>query len=305
MNRNKGHFVCQALNDFTVIDLETTGLSTECDEIIEIVAYKVRNGVVVDKYESLINPGFAIPSFIEELTGITDEMLENKPSIEMVISDFYDFIKGEVLLGHNVHFDLNFLYDAMLKYLGVELNNNYIDTLRISRKVYPEFKSHKLKVLSKELRLSSKPTHRAAADVSATLELYEKCKAKAKEEGLVFEKLFVHKHKGYKVLTKEIRNSVAVKDETILNKEVFVFTGKLEKMDRKEAWKLVLENGGEIGNSVTSKTNYLVLGNTDYCYRLRGSKTSKMRKAETLILNGADLEIIPENVFYEMININS
>jgi DNA polymerase-3 subunit epsilon len=299
MIRNKGNFVSQELKDFTVIDLETTGLSTDYDEIIEIAAYKVRNGIIIDKYETLVNPGFEIFPFIEELTGITNEMLQDQPSIDMVIQEVYDFIKDEVLLGHNVHFDLNFLYDALYNHLGVELSNDYTDTLRITRKVFPELTSHRLKTLNKELELKNHPTHRATTDVIATIEIYEICKRTANEKGLTFEELFTYQ----KSRVSDIRDGIEIKDDASLNGEVFVFTGTLEKMDRKAAWKLVLENGGEIGDNVTKKTNYLVLGNADYHVRLNGGKSSKMKKAEDLILKGADLEIISENVFYEMINI--
>lgn len=299
MTRNKGAFVSKELIDFTVIDLETTGLSTEYDEIIEIAAYKVRNGNVVDKYVTLINPGFEIFPFIEELTEITNEMLQGQPSIDMVIQEVYDFIKDEVLLGHNIHFDLNFLYDALYKNLRIELTNDYTDTLRIARKVFPELRSHRLKTLNKELKLENQPTHRASTDVCATLEIYEICKRTAMENGLTFEELF--KYQKSKVA--DVRDRIEVKDNATLNGEVFVFTGTLEKMNRKAARKLVLENGGKVGDNVTKKTNFLVLGNADYHVRLKGGKSSKMKKAEDLIIKGADLEIISENVFYEMINI--
>lgn len=94
-------------------------------------------------------------------------------------------------------------------------------------------------------------------------------------------------------------------DETHpLYNKTCVFTGVLEKMDRKQAMQIVVNLGGICGDSVTSKTNYLILGNNDYCKSIKDGKSSKQKKAETLKLKGNDIEIIPENVFYEMIEEN-
>ena len=83
--------------------------------------------------------------------------------------------------------------------------------------------------------------------------------------------------------------------------KVCVFTGTLEKMIRKEAVQLVLDLGGICDNSVTKKTNYLILGNNDYCSSIKGGKSNKQKKAEELRLKGNDIEIIPEDVFYDMV----
>lgn len=80
-----------------------------------------------------------------------------------------------------------------------------------------------------------------------------------------------------------------------------VFTGTLEKMSRKDAMQIVVDYGGLVGNSVTKKTNYLILGNNDYCSSIKDGKSSKQKKAEALKLSGNDIEIISESVFYDMI----
>ena len=81
-----------------------------------------------------------------------------------------------------------------------------------------------------------------------------------------------------------------------------VFTGTLEKMQRKDAMQIVVDLGGQVGNSVTKKTNFLILGNNDYCPLIKDGKSSKQKKAETLKLAGNDIEIISEDVFYDMIS---
>ena len=88
----------------------------------------------------------------------------------------------------------------------------------------------------------------------------------------------------------------------LIYNKVCVITGKLERMERKEAMQLIADIGGINANSVTKQTHYLILGNNDYCTSIKGNKSNKQKKAETLKLQGQDIEIIPENVFYELIN---
>ncbi len=297
MIRNKWSFIVEELSEYVVFDLETTGLSPEYDEIIEFSACLVINNEIVSRYETLIKPEYGISPFIEELTGIRNDMLEDKPKIDEVLPSIYDFLKDKVLLGHNVHFDLNFLYDAFNKYLNLELNNDYVDLLRLTRKVYPEYKTHRLEFLSKELKTTNKPTHRALNDALTTYEIYELCKRFTKEKSITFSDLFQTSY----LTVNDIKSTVNAEEDHILNGEIFVFTGTLEKMDRKSAWELVVKNGGDIADGVSKKVNYLVLGNGDYHQRLKGGKSNKMKKAEDLILKGNDLQIISENVFYDMI----
>ncbi|MBQ7596713.1 MAG: 3'-5' exonuclease, partial [Clostridia bacterium] len=118
--------------DYTVIDIETSGLSPEECEIIEISAVKVRNDKITDTFSQLIKPERRISAFITSLTGITNDMVKYAPDIKSVITDFADFIGSDILLGYNVNFDINFLYDNMVKHLGTPLNNDFVDVLRFS-----------------------------------------------------------------------------------------------------------------------------------------------------------------------------
>ena len=101
---------------------------------------------------------------------------------------------------------------------------------------------------------------------------------------------------------KDIQASTNNFDETTpVYEKVFVFTGTLERMTRKEAMQLVVDHGGLCGDGVNKKTNFLVLGNNDYCTTIKDGKSTKQKKAEQLKLTGCDIEIISENVFYDMI----
>lgn len=150
----KGKSIIEFPKDYIIIDIETTGLSPEWDSIIEIAAQKYVDDVKTDSFTSLIQPesmyddGTYIDSFIEELTGITNVMLSTAPAIQSVLPQYKDFIGDSILVGHNVNFDINFIYDNFMKYLSQPLENDYIDTMRLSRRIHPEFPHHRLKDLS-------------------------------------------------------------------------------------------------------------------------------------------------------------
>jgi DNA polymerase-3 subunit epsilon len=301
--REKGKSLICIPDNFTVIDLETTGLDSYYDEIIEIAAIKVRNKEIVDKFETLVNPNFPVDDFITQLTGITNEMLENAPSIEEVLPKFLDFVKDDIILGHNVNFDINFLYDSMLEILNYKFNNNYVDLLRLARKVYPNFPNHKLRTIAKELNIEFPDLHRALDDTIITYNCFMRLLKDLKNNNIDLESLFKLNKSHSKLNLKELQsNKTEFNPEHPFYKKYCVFTGKLNKMTRSDAAQKVLDVGGYCENNVTKNTNYLILGNFDYCSNIKGEKSNKLKKAEMLILKGQDLQIISENVFEELLN---
>lgn len=172
----KGKSLLKMPNSFVMFDIETTGLVSSYNEIIEIGAIKVKDDVVVDKFNMLIKPKDKIDGFISALTGITNEMVKNELSIEEVLPQFINFIGNSILIGHNVNFDINFIYDSMLNNnLGV-LKNDYVDTLKIARKILPELKHHRLSDLANYYNIDYSKSHRAMGDSEITLEIYYKLK---------------------------------------------------------------------------------------------------------------------------------
>ena len=159
---------------YVVFDLETTGLSPFKDEIIEIGAVKVdKNGQIVDTFTTLVKPTQPVSGFIQNLTGITNEMLKGAPSIYVALPRFANFAGDAILVGHNVTFDIAFIQQKSKIYKDMSFMNPYVDTLSLTRKVYPNLKSYKLQDLIKEFNLKTFATHRALADVLATQQLYE------------------------------------------------------------------------------------------------------------------------------------
>ncbi|MGN9164070.1 PolC-type DNA polymerase III [Tissierellaceae bacterium HCP3S3_D8] len=170
-------------NEFVVFDIETTGLSAINDAITEIGAVKLVDGEVTDTYSQLINPGRPIPEFITNLTGITDEMVSDKPDISQVIGSFGEFIRGSVLVAHNATFDVGFIRENMKRY-SMNLDNPVLDTLELTRAVFPDLKNHKLDNIAKHLGVSLENHHRAVDDAEATKDIFIKILSLLDEKGI-------------------------------------------------------------------------------------------------------------------------
>ncbi len=299
----KGKSIIDFPSEYIVLDLETTGLSPVWDKIIEVGILKIKNGQIIDKYQSLVYPGGEIDTFIEQLTGITNEMLIGAPWIEDVIPDIDSFIGANIVVGHNTHFDINFLYNQFLQCLHKPFLNNYIDNMRISRKVFPELEHHRLVDIVDKLNIKGSSFHRALSDCEYTYQCHEMMKKIINEKMGTenFKSLFKKKH-GCPIDLKRIAPTSDEIDETNpFFKMECVFTGKLEMFTRTEAAQVVVNFGGTCGNTVTKRTNFLIMGNNDYCSTIKDGKSTKQKKAEEYKLKGQEIEIIPESVFYDMI----
>jgi len=158
-------------SDFVVFDIETTGLNKDTDSIIEIAAVKVREGVIVDEFCELINPSVNLSQKIISLTGITDDMLRGKPKIDSVLNKFLDFARESVLAAHSVSFDAGFIATWAKRLYGKQLKNTLLDTVELSRALYPELKSHKLNLVAAHLGIELKSHHRALDDAKACAEI--------------------------------------------------------------------------------------------------------------------------------------
>lgn len=165
------------VDDYVVFDIETSGLNSVHDKIIEIGAVKYINNKKVDEFNYLINPSIPLPKIITTVTGITNYDLIGKPTIEEVLPKFLDFIKGYTVIGHNVSFDISFI-NQNAKHLHLnELDNNVIDTLFLSRINIYDIKNHKLETLKEYLNLNFN-SHRAVDDCYTCNEVYQYCKNK-------------------------------------------------------------------------------------------------------------------------------
>lgn len=160
-------------NTVVVLDFETTGLSpNQGDRAIEIGAVKLENGVVADRFQGLMNPGFRVSSFIENYTGISNRMLVDASSCDVVMHDFADFIQGCNLVAHNASFDKRFL-DAELELIQRGYDGDFACSLLVSRRLTQEVSSHKLGDLVAYHQIDNDGVfHRALADAEVTASLW-------------------------------------------------------------------------------------------------------------------------------------
>jgi DNA polymerase-3 subunit epsilon len=157
---------------FCVLDLETTGGSAETCGITEVGAVKVRGGECLGTFQTLVNPGAAVPPEITVLTGITQSMVLPAPRIETVLPSLLEFVGSSVVVGHNVRFDLGFLRAALDRAGRPRLSNRWIDTCALARRlVRDEVPNCRLGTLASRLRLDHQPNHRALDDALATADL--------------------------------------------------------------------------------------------------------------------------------------
>ncbi|MGI5919735.1 MAG: PolC-type DNA polymerase III, partial [Christensenellales bacterium] len=173
MREHKGKSLVDYINDYTVIDIETTGLSPVYDEIIELAAIRVRDGIIADTFSALVRPICQLDSFIVQLTGITNDMLKTAPRIHKVLLKYIEFLGDDILVGHNIHFDINFIYDNCISELGQPLPNDFIDILRVSRILLKSLENHKLNTIAQELSIDCSQAHRALGDCIITYKCYE------------------------------------------------------------------------------------------------------------------------------------
>ena len=163
--KNRGKKLSDYVSSYVVFDLETTGTSPKTEAIIEISALKVVDGKVVDTFSTLVNPEKPISPGATAVNGITDDMVKNEPTLDIVLPQFNEFIEEYILVGHNIHcFDMKFIWKAAEALFGQTISNDYIDTLPMSRKRLPQLAHHRLVDLATYYDIDTAGAHRALQD---------------------------------------------------------------------------------------------------------------------------------------------
>jgi len=302
--RHKGISLLSLPDNYIVLDLETTGYNPHFDEIIEVACIRYSGSEKIDSFHSYVQPTpygddsiHYVDDFITKLTGITDDMLVTAPKFKDIANELYDYLGDSVIVGHNVNFDINFLYDNFLKCLGCEFKNDYLDTMRLSRIALPDLPHHRLKDLKEYFSIDG-VQHRALNDCQITHTVLSKLLDYIQENNVDLERYLHPKRFDLTSLTGDV--TLNDPSNPLYGKHC-VFTGKLQRFVRKDAAQIVCNIGGCCDNSVTKKTNFLIIGGLDDIPLVKDGKSTKMKKAEKLILDGQDLKILSESTFYDLI----
>ena len=174
----------QRLDDeYVVFDLETTGLSAIADRIIEIGAVKIKNGEIVDRFSTFVNPERPIPYKVEDLTGINDNMVKDAPKIEEVLPQFLEFVGDSVLVAHNADFDVSYIEENCRR-MDIECDFTSVDTMNMSRYLVTGLARYKLDTVAKALEVPLGNHHRAVDDAECTAKIFQKLVTRLKEDGV-------------------------------------------------------------------------------------------------------------------------
>ena len=159
--------------DFVVVDVEATGAKTPPNRLIELGAYRIRGGRIVDKFLTLVNPEIPIPRFVASLTGISNDMVRLAPVFADLAPQWLDFVSDSVLVAHNAPFDTSFLnHEISRVYPGHRMVNPHLCTVRLSRRALPDLSNHRLETIATHFSIPIASRHRAGSDALATAEIF-------------------------------------------------------------------------------------------------------------------------------------
>lgn len=159
--------------DFVVVDIEATGAKMPPNRIIELGAYRIRGGQIVDNFMTLVNPEIPIPRFVIALTGISNEMVKQAPLFAEVAPGWLEFVEDAVLIAHNAPFDTNFLnHEISRVYPGHRMINPHLCTVTLSRRAVPGLANYRLETVADHFSIPIFDRHRAGSDAQATAEVF-------------------------------------------------------------------------------------------------------------------------------------
>lgn len=286
---------------YVILDLETTGLSSHTDQIIEIGAIKVENGTPTDHWQSFVRPDFSLlegetlSEHVSKLTGITKEMLLDAPALEELSSSLTAFLGELPICGHRVDFDIAFLDMALFPLTGKHVENDFFDTLLLSQRLLPELIHHKLGDLAAYYHIDYTGAHRAHRDCEITYECLRAMERTAEASFPSREAFYTHWEFGSRRLKAEdiITQNTEFNTAHPLYRKNVAITGILSCLSRRAVMQKIADFGGVNQDKVTIFTDFLVKGD--------GEGSSKEKKALRLISEGHPIQILSEEEFLHKI----
>lgn len=278
---------------FVALDIETTGLSPYRDAIVEIAAVRFVNGEETDKFVTLVNPQRPIPFAAYNIHKISNAMVKNAPLMHEVIGPLLDFLGDDIVVGHNVTFDLGFIEHAARQY-GYDPNIEYIDTRSVARQAWRGLPNYKLQTVLSAIGYKPHVQHRAEDDCRGCAEIILKA---LRGEPATYIPISAPEREPYFMYVsarKVAARTVVCEANPAFKGRHFTFTGQFENITREYAYERVFAGGGFVNDSVTLKTDYLV--NAD------GRESTKTRRAMELIkIRGKNIQIITAEEFLAML----
>ncbi len=280
-----------ARHRFVALDIETTGLDPYGDAVVEVAAVRFVQGEEAGRFATLVNPQRPIPYAAFCIHHISDAMVQNAPVIGDVIGPLMDFLGNDVIVGHNVTFDLRFIEHIARRH-GFSPAFAYVDTMAVARQVWPHLPNHRLQTVLAAIGYRPRLQHRAEDDCRGCAEiLWKALRGEPAEHKL---DAASRRNPYPSVRAKDVAARTAVcRENPALKGKYFVFTGQFASLTREEAYEQVFAAGGFVTDSVTMKTDFLV--NAD------GRESTKTRRAKELNRRGKNIQIITGEEFLAMV----
>lgn len=272
-------------DDYTVLDIETTGLSPQNDYITEISAIKYRNNRRVDEFSSLVKPDFSIPYYITRLTGIDDAMVADAPSIDEVILSFMDFLADDIIAGYNVGFDLSFIAENLAGYYAKRLANNYVDVMKLAQNELPFLGRYKQTAVAEYFNIATAGAHRALVDCNICNGCYQKLKE------LVVADYRLPPQQRELVLAHSSSSLKPLADRNI------VLLGSFDGLYLKNLQEILTELGASVAYHVTAVSDMVIVGTADASV----CDGADLQRAVSMKNAGKNIYILKEDVFCQSV----
>lgn len=272
-------------DDYTVLDIETTGLNPQNDYITEISAIKYRNNRRVDEFSSLVKPDLSIPYYITRLTGIDDAMVADAPSIDEVILSFMDFLADDIIAGYNVGFDLSFIAENLAGYYAKRLANNYVDVMKLAQNELPFLGRYKQTAVAEYFNIATAGAHRALVDCNICNGCYQKLKE------LVVADYRLPPQQRELVLAHSSSSLKPLADRNI------VLLGSFDGLYLKNLQEILTELGASVAYHVTAVSDMVIVGTADASV----CDGADLQRAVSMKNAGKNIYILKEDVFCQSV----
>lgn len=284
--------------NYTLIDVETTGLSPYRNRITEMGGLKVRHGVIVDTFSELVKfpDSNKVPSFLTTLNGIDEDLIESEGlPVNEAIKKYREFIGSDIIVGYNVNFDLNFVYDLTDKFNLPVLSNDYVDVLRLARSFFVNEKHNRLIDCMKRMNISESQEHRGLGDCIDTKAVFDNLQKQFTQQNMLRAK------EGIKSIDLGQKWPEIVKQTTTFNNPFrnknIVLVGDFS-IDQSELSNAIFNLDGNLKDKVDSTTNYVFIKDGDF-FR---TDLIELQKAKERKKQGQKIRIWSENFFLNVLD---
>lgn len=282
----------RGFRSYVVLDTETTGINRATDRIVDIAILTVQDGRVVERFESLVNPKMHIPAEASKVNGIYDRDVADAPTITALADAICDRLAGQVVVGHNIVFDLGILTRQLAKPLAPLAPIPYVDTIALAKRALPGCENYKLETLSRLIGHTGPQAHRALADTELCNDLLTHCVGI-----LIAEQQAKNEQKKQERAQQDADRRRDFAWSPLLDK-TFAFTGDFSA-GREYVESLVPQVGALVRENVSGKLDYLVVG--DVSSLPDWALERKLKKADALIAEGKPLQKLTENEFIRLV----